>query len=143
MLGGRLVTGGTLVLKDKDICQRLVAAEMAVDALCATLWHEGHPPDTLAIERAAWGSSRGYTSRDEQGWAMGVILKVLSQCFGITSKRILRVSANTGKKQLTGYGFADKGQMLLYAQAHITGADEHCADSVGIGLGAISQLMEA
>lgn len=113
---------------------------MAVEALCAQLGAAGRLPDVLARERAAWGASRGFTSRDEQGHMMGVIRKVLYQRCGITSQRTLQVSATTGKKQLTGYGLSDKEQMLLFAQAHVQGADEHCADSVGIGLGALADI---
>lgn len=135
---GQMVDGGTLVLKDKDICQRLVAGEMAVDALCARLRGDNRPPDVLTIERAAWGGNKAYNSRDEQNQMMGIIRKVLYQSFGIVNARTIRVSANTGKKQLTGYGHADKDQMLLFAQAHVREADEHCADSVGIALGALA-----
>jgi Holliday junction resolvasome RuvABC endonuclease subunit len=140
--GGDLRTGGTLLLNGKDVCQRFAAVELALEALCVTLRDAGLLPDTVAVERAAWGKSKAYTSRDEQQQAMGVIRKVLYVRCGITSKQTIRVSANTSKKQLTGYGFADKAQMMIFAQAHITGADEHCADSCGVALGAMHLLRE-
>jgi Holliday junction resolvasome RuvABC endonuclease subunit len=142
---GRLIAGGTLKLGGKNLAIRLSAARVAIGQLITNLLADHPIPGAVAYEYGAFAS----TGRDEQQQALGVIRMVLYELLGLSEEHTIKVAPNAAKKALTGYGKRigthdeDKQRMIDASAAHITGADDHAADSAAVAIGAISLIMIA
>jgi crossover junction endodeoxyribonuclease RuvC len=111
---------------DRSDAQRLVDLHRQLCALIAE-----HKPVTAAVEQLFFGSNT--TTAMRVGQARGVILLALEQC-GVA---VWEYTPSQVKASLTGYGKADKGQMMKMVRAVVelpaTLADD-AFDAVAIAL---------
>ena len=110
--------------RHEALLRRMALAEVVVADLLRQ-----HAPDVVALEGP---TTRHASHVIAQQRVCGVLLLAIHRA-GLLS---LEIAPSTAKKALTGKGNADKSAMQRAAAYHLTGADEHACDALGVAMAA-------